>query len=124
MSSYDIHTDVKFRPLEVIEAGELADGCPEKWWNQTLTRVNDSVARLGVFEGEFHWHKHDLEDELFFVLEGKLLLDFERDGKRETVELHPRQGMTVPRGVMHRTRAPSRTVVLMVEAATVVPTGD
>jgi mannose-6-phosphate isomerase-like protein (cupin superfamily) len=124
MSSYDIHTDVKFRPLEVIEAGKLADGCPEKWWNQTLTRVNDSVARLGVFEGEFHWHKHDLEDELFFVLEGKLLLDFERDGKRETVELHPRQGMTVPRGVMHRTRAPSRTVVLMVEAATVVPTGD
>lgn len=123
-TTYDIHTDVAFPPLAVIEAGKLADTCPEKWWNQTLTRVNDSVARLGVFEGEFHWHKHDREDELFFVLEGRLLLDFERDGKRETVELAPRQGMTIPRGVMHRTRAPSRTVVLMVEAATVTPTGD
>ncbi len=118
--AYDIHTDVKYRPLELIDAGRLADECPEKWWNQTLTRVNDCVARLGVFEGEFHWHKHDLEDEMFFVLEGRLLLDLEG----RTVELGPRQGITVPRGVMHRTRAPTRTVVLMVEAATVVPTGD
>ena len=122
--AYDIHMDEKYRPLEVIDAGKLADTCPEKWWNQTLCRVNDSLARLGVFEGEFHWHKHDREDELFFVLEGTLVLDFERDGRRETVELGPRQGMMVPRGAMHRTRAPTRTVVLMVEAATVVPTGD
>jgi len=118
--AYDIHTDVRFRPLELIDAGKLADECPTKWWNQTLTQVNDCVARLGVFEGEFHWHKHDLEDEMFFVLEGRLLLDLEG----RTVELGPRQGLTVPRGVMHRTRAPQRTVVLMIEAATVVPTGD
>jgi mannose-6-phosphate isomerase-like protein (cupin superfamily) len=118
--AYDIHTDVKFAPLELIDAGKLADDCPEKWWNQSLCRVNDSVVRLGVFEGEFHWHKHDLEDELFFVLEGKLLLDLEG----RTVELGPRQALMVPRGVVHRTRAPKRTVVLMVEAATVVPTGD
>ena len=117
---YAIHSDVKYRPLELIEAGRLADGCAEPWWNQTLCQVNDSVARIGVFHGEFHWHKHDREDELFFVLEGRLLLDFE--GK--TVTLEPRQGMVVPRGVMHRTRAEERTVVLMVEAASVVPTGD
>jgi mannose-6-phosphate isomerase-like protein (cupin superfamily) len=118
--SYDIHTDVKYAPLERIEAGALADRCTEKWWNQTLCKVNDSVARIGVFEGEFHWHKHDSEDELFFVLDGLLLLDFED----RTVELQPRQGMVVPRGVVHRTRAQQRTVVLMVEPATVVPTGD
>ena len=118
--AYDIHTDVKYGPLELIDAGRLADECPEKWWNQTLSRVNDCVARLGVFEGEFHWHKHDLEDEMFFVLEGRLLLDLEG----RTVELGPRQGLTVPRGVVHRTRAPARTVVLMFEAATVTPTGD
>ena len=118
--AYDIHTNVKYEPLELIDAGRLADDCPEKWWNQTLTQVNDCVARLGVFEGEFHWHKHDREDEMFFVLEGTLFLDLEG----RTVELKPRQGITVPRGVMHRTRAPTRTVVLMVEAATVVPTGD
>jgi mannose-6-phosphate isomerase-like protein (cupin superfamily) len=118
--NYDIHTDVKFAPLEVVDAGKLADECSVPWWNQSLCRVNDSIARIGVFHGEFHWHKHDREDELFFVLEGKLLLDLED----RTVELAPRQGMVVPRGVVHRTRAPSRTVVLMVEAATVVPTGD
>ncbi len=118
--AYDIHEDIKYRPLERIDAGELADGCAETWWNQSLCRVNDSVARLGVFHGEFHFHKHDREDELFFVLEGKLLVDFEG----RTVELLPRQGVVVPRGVVHRTRAPERTVVLMVEAATVKPTGD
>ncbi len=117
---YDIHTDIKFAPLEVIEAGALVDACKEPWWNQTLCLVNESVARIGVFHGEFHWHKHDREDELFFVLEGTLLLDLEG----RTVALGPRQGMVVPRGVMHRTRAPSRTVVLMVEPSGVVATGD
>ena len=118
--AYDIHTDVKFGPLELVDAGRLADECREKWWNQTLCRVNDCTARLGVFEGEFHWHQHDREDELFFVLEGTLLVDLED----RTLELGPRQAVMVPRGVTHRTRAPRRTVVLMVEAATVVPTGD
>jgi mannose-6-phosphate isomerase-like protein (cupin superfamily) len=120
MTEYSIHTHVKYGPLETIDVGRLADECAERWWNQTLCRVNDSVARLGVFEGEFHWHKHDREDELFYVLEGRLLVDLEG----RTVELGPRQGLMVPRGVTHRTRAPERTVVLMVESATIVPTGD
>jgi len=118
--AYDIHMDVKYAPLETVDLGKLVDECPEKWWNQTLCKVNDSLARVGVFEGEFHWHKHDREDEFFFVLSGELLLDLEG----RTAVLGPRQGMVVPRGVMHRTRAPKRTVVLMVEAATIVPTGD
>jgi mannose-6-phosphate isomerase-like protein (cupin superfamily) len=118
--TYDINLDVTFSPLEVIEAGTLADTCRERWWNRTLCQVNDSVVRLGVFEGEFHWHKHDREDELFFVLDGRLLVDLEG----RTVELGARQGLMVPRGVMHRTRALKRTVVLMVEPAGVVPTGD
>src|SRR5688572_25928853 len=121
---YDIHTDVKYAPLEVVDAGKLADACTEPWWNQSLCRVNDSVARVGVFHGEFHWHKHDREDELFFVLDGLLLLDIRDDRGETTHELAPRQGMVVPRGIVHRTRAPSRTVVLMLEAASVVPTGD
>jgi mannose-6-phosphate isomerase-like protein (cupin superfamily) len=120
MASYDIRTEVMFAPMEIVEAGRLADECREKWWNRTLSQVNDAVVRLGVFQGEFHWHKHDREDEMFFVLEGTLLVDFEG----RTVTLQPRQGVVVPRGVLHRTRAPSRTVVLLVEAATVVPTGD
>jgi mannose-6-phosphate isomerase-like protein (cupin superfamily) len=118
--AYEIHTDVKYGPLELIDAGKLADECTQPWWNQSLCRVNESVARLGVFHGEFHWHKHDNEDELFFVLDGTLLVDLED----RTVTLAPRQGFVVPRGVVHRTRAPERTVCLMVEPATIVATGD
>src|SRR5437868_6397118 len=118
--SYDIHSEVKYKPLELVDAGGMVDANTEKWWNQSLCLVNDAVVRVGVFEGEFHWHKHDREDEFFYVVEGKLLLDLEG----RTVELGPRQGLMVPCGVLHRTRAPQRTVVLMVEAASVVPTGD
>jgi mannose-6-phosphate isomerase-like protein (cupin superfamily) len=109
-----------FGPLELIDvAAEAAAHVP--WFNETLTTVNEAVVRLGVIEGDFHWHKHDDEDEFFLVLEGELLIDL-RD--RETVRLAPHQGYTVPRGVEHRTRAPGRTTILMVEAAGVVPTGD
>lgn len=125
MTEYDIHQDIRYSPLETVDVGALTDACEKDWWNQSLCLINDSVARVGVFLGEFHWHKHDAEDEFFFVIEGCLLLDVEHpDGERRTTELKPRQGMMVPRGVLHRTRAEQRTVVLMVEKSTVVPTGD
>jgi mannose-6-phosphate isomerase-like protein (cupin superfamily) len=119
-TSYDIHTDIRYAPLEKIEAGAIADQCTEKWWNQTLCKVNESVARIGVFDGEFHWHKHDNEDEFFFVVDGRLIIDLED----RSVELLPKQGFTIPKGVVHRTRAPVRTAMLMVEGRTVTPTGD
>ncbi|HZW07617.1 MAG TPA: cupin domain-containing protein [Phycisphaerales bacterium] len=137
-TTYDIHTDIPFPPLSLIDAVGLAGRAPSKWWNQSLARVNDCVIRLGVFEGEFHWHKHEREDEYFQVVEGELLLDLEPVGgdaaaltgggrtarPGRTASLQPGQGMLVPRNVVHRTRAPRRTVVLMFEAATVTPTGD
>jgi mannose-6-phosphate isomerase-like protein (cupin superfamily) len=117
---YDIHLDDKFGSLELIDLpAEIA--AHEPWFNQTLTTVNDSVVRLGIVEGEFHWHQHDAEDEFFLVLEGQLLIDIEGG---DTVTLDPHQGYTVPRGVVHRTRAPGRTAILMVEPAGVEPTGD
>ena len=119
-TDYVLHMDEKFGPLELIDVGALADACTEPWFNQTLCRVNDTVIRLGVLHGEFHWHHHDEEDEFFFVREGCLLIDLED----RTVELRPGQGFMVPKGVEHRTRAPERTVVLMIERAGVVPTGD
>jgi mannose-6-phosphate isomerase-like protein (cupin superfamily) len=118
--SYDIHLNVKFEPLTPIDVDAEA-GAVEPWFNQTLTQVNDSVVRLGVIEGDFHWHKHDDEDEFFLVLDGNLLIDVE---DADTVSLQPHQAYTVPRGVVHRTRAPVRTTILMVEPAGVVPTGD
>jgi mannose-6-phosphate isomerase-like protein (cupin superfamily) len=117
---YRIQLDVKYDPLELIDVQGLA-AAEQPWWNQTLTAVNEAVVRLGVIEGDFHWHKHDTEDEFFLVLEGRLLIDIEG---AETIELAPHQGVTVPRGVVHRPRAPERTVILMVEPATVTPTGD
>jgi mannose-6-phosphate isomerase-like protein (cupin superfamily) len=120
MSDYDINTEVKYGPLELIDVGAEA-AAHEPWFNQTLTSVGESVVRLGVIDGDFHWHKHDDDDEFFLVLEGQLLIDLE---DRETVTLDPHQGFTVPKGVVHRTRAPVRTAILMVEPAGVVPTGD
>ncbi len=119
--SYDIHLDDKYGQMNLVDIpAELA--AHEPWFNQTLTTVNDAVVRLGIIEGDFHWHKHDGEDEFFLVLEGKLLIDFE---DRESVELTPHLGYTVPRGVVHRTRAPEgRTAILMVESKGVDPTGD
>jgi mannose-6-phosphate isomerase-like protein (cupin superfamily) len=117
---YSINLDARYGPLETVDVQALVDACREPWYNQTLCRVNDSVVRLGVLQGEFHWHKHDSEDEFFFVIEGRFVIELEG----RTVELSPRQGFTVPKGVMHRTRAPERTVVLMIEGAGVIPTGD
>jgi mannose-6-phosphate isomerase-like protein (cupin superfamily) len=117
---YETRLNILFNALEVIDEKDLADSCQHKWYNQTLCKVNDSVIRLGVIEGEYHWHKHDKDDEFFYVVEGELLIDLED----HTVALSPRQGFVVPKGTTHRTRAPRRTVILMVENAGIIPTGD
>ena len=124
---YATHLDILFDAMETIDVGALVGGVQDEWYNQTLCKVNDSVVRVGVIRGEYHWHKHQTEDEFFFVLSGRLLIDFERGNNDEpgkVVTLEPRQGFVVPRGVVHRTRAPERTVILMVETANVIPTGD
>ena len=118
---YDIETEPVFPPLTHIDVDAFA-ARHEPWANRTLAAVGDSVVRMGVLEGDFHWHHHDEEDELFLVLEGELLIDL-RD-RDEPVVLRPHQAFVVPHGVEHRTRAPERTVLLMVEPAGVVPTGS
>ncbi len=117
---YATHLNVLHGPLEQIDLQALVDACRDPWYNQTLCQVNDAVVRLGVVQGEYHWHQHDEEDEFFYVVSGRLLVDLEG----RTMELGPRQGVVVPRGVRHRTRAPEPTVMLMVERATIVPTGS
>ena len=117
---YATHLDLKYAPLEVVDVPALINAVRDKWYNQTLVKVNDSVVRLGVVQGEYHWHQHDDLDEFFYVVEGKFLIDLEE----RTVELDERQGFVVPKGVVHRTRAPQRAVILMVEGQAIVPTGD
>lgn len=117
---YATHLDIKYPPLEVVDIPAVIGAVRDKWFNQTLCQVNDSVVRLGVVEGEYHWHKHDDLDEFFYVVEGQLLIDLED----RTVELTERRGFVVPKGTVHRTRAPKRAVILMVEGSGIVPTGD
>jgi len=118
--NYETRLNVLYKPLQTIDAKALADACEYKWYNQTLCQVNDSVVRLGVIGGEYHWHKHDNDDEFFFVLSGKFIIDLEG----RSIELLPNQGFVVPKGVMHCTRAPEKSIILMVETAAIVPTGD
>jgi len=118
--SYVTRMDIAFAPLEKFDVRALADACPHKWFNQTLCRVNESVVRLGVVEGEYHWHKHDDLDEFFFCVSGRFIIDLED----RTVELLPQQGYVIPKGVLHRPHAPERSVILMVEGEGIVPTGD
>ena len=118
--NYVTKLDIKFNHFELIDIPKMVKECEDKWFNQTLTQVNDSVVRLGIVEGEYHWHKHDNDDEFFFVLEGQLLIDLED----KTIELNPNQGVTISKGVMHRPRAPKKTVMLMVETSEIQPTGN
>src|SRR4051812_13828076 len=117
---YDTRLDIKFNHLELIDVPAIVKANQHKWFNQTLTKVNDSVVRVAIIEGEYHWHKHDDDDEFFFVLEGQLLIDLED----KTITLNPWEGFTISKGIMHRTRAPKKTVMLMVETSDIVPTGD
>src|SRR5262245_38113748 len=94
---YETRLDVLHGPLETIDVQALVDRCTHPWYNQTLCQVNGSVVRLGVIQGEYHWHKHDDDDEFFYVVAGKLLIDLEG----QTIELAPKQGYVVPRGVVH-----------------------
>lgn len=117
---YSIDTEIKYNPLERINIPEIISKCSKKWQNFSLCKVNESVIRLGVIEGEFHWHKHDEEDEFFYVIEGKLLIDLED----QTIKLNPHDAFLVPKKVLHKTRAPVRTAILMVEGLNVKPAGD
>lgn len=118
--NYVTKLDVKFDHLELIDVSKMVAECNDRWFNQTLTKVNQSVVRIGIVEGEYHWHKHEEDDEFFFVLEGQLLIDLED----QTIELNPNQGVTITKGVVHRPRAPKKTVMLMVETSSIQPTGD
>jgi mannose-6-phosphate isomerase-like protein (cupin superfamily) len=119
-SSYSTHLNILHTAGEVIDVGALVAANKHPWYNQTLCQVNESVVRLGSVQGEYHWHKHDGEDEFFYVVSGRFIIEMED----RTVDLRPGQAFVVPKGVMHRPRAPEKTVILMVETAGIVPTGD
>ena len=117
---YNQQMNIRYQHQELIDIAEIVDECNDKWFNQTLTKINESVARIGIVEGDYHWHSHEDDDEFFFVLSGKLYIDLED----ETIELNPNQAVTISKGVLHRPRAPKKTVMLMVETALIDPIGN
>ncbi|MEW5816514.1 MAG: cupin domain-containing protein [Spirochaetota bacterium] len=118
---YSINLDAKYGALKLIDIDRFVDQVTDDWFNQTLCQINDCVVRVGVFKkGEFHWHKHDKEDEFFFVLKGTFIIELEK----ERITLKQHQGFSVPKGIMHKTSVAEPTVILMMEAASVKPTGD
>ena len=117
---YATHLDIKFPALSLVDVPSLVEACTDKWYNQTLCKVNDSVIRLGVMQGEYHWHKHDNDDEFFFVLDGHFIVDLEE----RSVDLQPREGFVVPRASCIARERRSSAVILMVENAAIIPTGD
>ena len=117
---YVTHLNVLCGGLEVVDVPKIVAACTDRWWNQTLVKVNESVVRLGIVQGEYHWHHHEDEDEFFYVVDGRFLIDL-RD---RTIELSQGQAVVIPKGVEHRPRAPEKTVILMVEGAGIIPTGD
>lgn len=124
---YETRLNLLHGPLELFDVHKVPGADDHKWFNQTLCQVNGSVVRMAAIEGEYHWHKHDEEDEFFYVVDGELQIDIRNSpGGREdrTVSLKPGQGIVVPKTVVHRTRAPRRTTILMVENAGIIPTGN
>jgi mannose-6-phosphate isomerase-like protein (cupin superfamily) len=92
------------------------------WYNQTLIQVGDVLVRLGVMQGgEFHWHKHDEQDEFFYLLQGEFHIELQ---DHDTVVLRPHQAFSVPAGMLHRPLVPVRSAVIMIEKAGIVATGD
>ncbi len=118
---YAIHYEPLFSTLQTMDVQALIDRVTESWYNQTLIQVGEVLVRLGVMQGEFHWHAHNDQDEFFFVLDGLFRIELE---DADTVELRPRQAFSVPAGMRHRPVVPVRSAVLMIEKAGVVATGD
>lgn len=118
---YDINMQPVYEGLQKIAISDIKKLSDHPWFNRTLCCVNNSAVRIGVLQGEFHWHAHEQEDEFFLVLEGDLEIEIEG---RDPVHLKPLEGVMVPKGVRHRPKAPTGATVLMVEQDTIVPTGS
>lgn len=123
MKKYDYNQQmaIKYDYLEKITINDIVEENMDTWFNQSLCEVNSSVLRLGIFEGAYHMHKHDSDDEVFFVLEGSMILETEN----ENFELQKYEGCCVPKGTKHRPVVPNgKAIVLMIENKGIDPIGS
>lgn len=92
----------------------------DHWSPRIIGETNGQLVKLAKVQGEFVWHSHEHEDELFLVIKGKLVIEF-RDGNK--VELGPNEICIVPKGVEHKPMADEETQILLIEPATTEHTG-
>lgn len=106
--------------MEKINLKEKLSMFSDHWSPKIIAEMNDYQIKLVKIEGDFVWHNHEDTDEMFFVIEGKMEIEFEN----ETVELNAGEMYVVPKGVNHKPRAESECKVMLVEPRGVVNTGD
>lgn len=111
---------MQMKPLSLEHA---AQSLPELWSPRVVGRVNDQYIKVVRVKGEFPWHAHAAEDEMFLVLRGELRIGREAaDGGPVTVR--PGEFFVVPRGVRHNTSATEETWLTLIETVTTAHTGD
>jgi mannose-6-phosphate isomerase-like protein (cupin superfamily) len=106
--------------VDKIDLGAKLAAIDEAWSPRIVAELNDNHVKLVKLRGEFVWHHHEAEDELFLVLAGRLLMRF----REREVWLEPGQMIVVPKGVEHCPVAPEEVHVLLVEPKTTLNTGN
>jgi mannose-6-phosphate isomerase-like protein (cupin superfamily) len=106
--------------LEKVNVSEKLNLFEEQWSPKIVGEVNDAYVKLVKFQGEFVWHKHETEDEMFLVVKGRIRILL-RDGE---VGLDEGEFVIIPRGVEHMPIAEEEAHVILFEPKTVLNTGD
>ena len=114
--------------MKVININEKFENFSEHFSPKIIAELNGQHVKLGKFKGDFVWHKHENEDEMFFVLKGKFLMDIRLlegvDIAERTLELNEGEIIVIPKGVEHRPRSAEEVHVMLFEPAGTLNTGD
>src|SRR5690242_12598548 len=106
--------------MEKVSPKSKLDLFHDYWSPKIVGDLNDSHVKLAKFKGEFVWHKHDHEDELFFVIKGTLLIKF----KDQDITIKEGEFLIIPKGVEHLPVADEEVHVMLIEPKSTLNTGD
>ena len=106
--------------MKKVNVGETFDRFSDYWSPKISAELNDSYIKLAKFKGQFVWHHHENEDELFFVIKGQLIIKLRND----EVRLGPGEFVVIPRGIEHLPIADDEVHVILIEPKTTLNTGN
>ncbi len=106
--------------MQVINLAEKFTRFSAHWHPHIVGELNGQQVKIAKVKGEFIWHQHDAEDEMFIVIKGKLFIDF----KEKTVEINEGEMIIVPRGVPHRPHSEEEVHIMLFEPASTINTGE